>query len=413
MTDPVAADDIQARRPILLVLASTYPRWHGDPEPGFVHELAKRLVGRFRVVVVGPHALGALTQEVIEGVEVHRYRYAPVRWQTLVNNGGIVTNLRRSKWKLLLVPGFILAQACAAWRICRRMRVDVVHAHWLFPQGLLAVFLRMVAGRDLPFIVTSHGADLYALRGRVWDTVKRIVTRSATAVTAVSNVMREDLTRLGTQAEKIHVLPMGVDLADRFTPDDTTRNPGEILFVGRLVEKKGLRHLLDAMPAILARHPGAHLTIVGFGPEESELKAQAKQFSIDDKVTFIGAIEQSLLPALYRRAAVFVAPFVEAASGDREGLGLVTVEAIGCGCPVVVGDLPAVRDVLDPTHDASMLVTPGDAHALADAVSAVLADPEGTRDATLRLRRRTSSLFDWSSVASRYGKLLAGTGIRS
>src|SRR5689334_22160597 len=97
--------------PRLLVLATTYPRWPGDPEPGFVHELSKRLADRFRVVALVPHAPGAKRRECMDGVEVVRYRYAPQRMETLVNDGGIVANLRRAKWKLLLVPGFVLAQA--------------------------------------------------------------------------------------------------------------------------------------------------------------------------------------------------------------------------------------------------------------------------------------------------------------
>ena len=85
----------------LLVLASTYPRWEGDPEPGFVHELAKRLTTPFKVRVLCPHAWNAAAQEMLEGVEVVRYRYAPVRFETLVNDGGIVNNLRHQPWKWL------------------------------------------------------------------------------------------------------------------------------------------------------------------------------------------------------------------------------------------------------------------------------------------------------------------------
>ncbi|HTH09438.1 MAG TPA: glycosyltransferase, partial [Acidovorax sp.] len=145
----------------LLVLASTYPRWAGDPEPGFVHELAKRMTDRFRVIALVPHTGGARAREMLEGVEVHRYRYAPKRWETLVNDGGIVANLKRDRWKHLLVPGFVLAQAWCAWRLLRRERVDVIHAHWLVPQGLIAALLRYLPGRAAPFLVTSHGADLF------------------------------------------------------------------------------------------------------------------------------------------------------------------------------------------------------------------------------------------------------------
>ena len=134
-------------KPTLLVLTSTYPRWADDPEPGFVHELAKRLTNHFRVIVLGPHAPGASATEVLDGVEGVRYRYAPDRLETLVNDGGIVTNLRRDKWKLLLVPGFVLAQSWCTWRLVRTGSVDVIHAHWLIPQGLIAAMLRLSPGK--------------------------------------------------------------------------------------------------------------------------------------------------------------------------------------------------------------------------------------------------------------------------
>ena len=120
---------MQGDRPRLLVLASTYPRWAGDSEPGFVHELSRRLADRFEVAVSCPHAPGALPQESMDGVEVHRYRYAPARWESLAYEGGIVTNLRRHPWKWLLLPGFFLAQAWSAWRLVARFRPHVVHAH--------------------------------------------------------------------------------------------------------------------------------------------------------------------------------------------------------------------------------------------------------------------------------------------
>src|SRR5690606_22407170 len=187
-------------RPALLVLASTYPRWAADPEPGFVHELARRLTNRFHVTVLCPHAPGATERETMDGVDVIRYRYAPQAWETLVNDGGIVTNLRRAKWKYVLVPGFIFVQAWMAWRLCRRHRVDVIHAHWLLPQGLVAALMARLLGRHVAFVVTSHGADLYALHGRVLDGLKRFVGRKASFVTVVSNAMREEFIRLGVDA---------------------------------------------------------------------------------------------------------------------------------------------------------------------------------------------------------------------
>lgn len=393
------------KRPTLLVFASTYPRWNGDHEPGFVHELAKRLVDRFQVIAIVPSAPGALAREILDGVDVIRYRYAPRRFETLVNDGGIVTNLRRHRWKMLLVPTFVWAQAWRTWRFLRTQQIDVIHAHWLLPQGLIAALLGKLPGEPPPFLVTSHGADLFALRGKGLNALKRFVVRKAAAVTVVSEAMRDELTRLGADVGKVGVQPMGVDLDERFTPSPTVRRSfDEILFVGRLVEKKGLRYLIDAMPTILAVRPSAYLTVVGFGPEQAERQAQVQRLGLQGKVQFVGALSQPELPALYQRAAVFVAPFVQASSGDQEGLGLVAVEAAGCGCPVVVSDLPAVRDVFDDT--LAQLVTPGSASAIGSAVCILLSGV--TTYNVMKVRASLYGRFNWSAVAGHYARILQG-----
>lgn len=397
---------IAVRRPVLLILASTYPRWPGDPEPGFVHELARRLTNRFRVIALSPHAPGAQPHEMMDGVEVVRYRYAPEQWQTLVSDGGIVANLKRSRWKHLLVPGFVLMQAWAAWRLIRRQGVDVIHAHWLIPQGLIAALLQLLPGCKIPFVVTTHGGDLYALKGRALDGLKALVARRAAAVTVVSTAMRQRFRALNVDDGKCFVLPMGVDLSGRFKPDPfVSRSDREVLFVGRLVEKKGLRHLLDAMPAVLQKVPDAFLTIAGFGPEEVALQQQVHSLGLQAHVRFLGAVPQADLPALYRRAALFVAPFVEAGSGDQEGLGLVLVEAAGCHCPILAGCVPAVRDVLGEGFE-DRLLDPRAVTTMAERIATMLCEKKHADAGARNLREALIENFDWTRVGDRYAALL-------
>lgn len=387
-------------KPTLLVLASTYPRWPGDPEPGFVHELARRLTDCFDVVVLCPHAAGAKPVEWMDGVEVVRYRYAPARLETLVNNGGIVTNLRNSRWKLLLVPGFVLAQAWRAWRLCRTRKMDVVHAHWLIPQGLIAALL----GRS--FLVTSHGADLYALRAKPLGVLKRFVLRRAHSATVVSSAMRDEVLRLGGDAAKLSVVPMGVDMAGRFVLGDAgQRSRSELLFVGRLVEKKGLPYLLQALPAVLQERPDVTLTIAGFGPDEEQLKAQVHALGLQHAVHFLGAVAQKDLPALYRRAALFVAPFIRAASGDQEGLPVALMEAVACGCPVVAGDVAGIEDLLG-AGKAEICVDARDVDALSTKICSELADPQQAQVRMQRVLAAARSQVDWVSVSECYAQLL-------
>lgn len=406
MSEAIDGPNAGTPRPTLLVLASTYPRRAGDHEPGFVHELCKRLAARFAVVVLAPDAPGADPSGSFDGVDVIRYRYAPRRLQTLVFGGGIVANLRAARWKWLLLPGFFIGQYLAARRALRTRKIDLVHAHWLLPQGLIA--RRLARLHKVPYVVTSHGGDLFGLRGK-WSTrLKRKVASDCAAMTVVSSAMRDEAARIGLRPPRIDVLPMGVDLQDRFVPDaQVQRAADELLFVGRLVPKKGLTHLLDALRAVIAQRPQVRLTIAGFGPEEAALKVQARASGLESAVQFLGAVSQAELPALYRRAALLVAPFVRDASGDQEGLPVVLMEAIACGCPVLAGRVSGVEDLFGDRANA-VCVDPKDGQALTAAILARLSDPSGSLTLARQLREAAAMRLDWSAIGTGYAELLDG-----
>jgi glycosyltransferase involved in cell wall biosynthesis len=391
-------------KPGLLVLASTYPRWRDDPEPGFVHELCKRLADRFEVTALVPDAPGADADGPLDGVDVVRYRYAPRRLQTLVNDGGIANNLRRARWKWLLLPGFVLGQYLAARRLLATGRFAAIHAHWLVPQGLVA---RAIARRSsIPYVVTSHGGDLFGLRGRAMTALKRKVAAQASAMTVVSSAMRGEAARIGLQPPRIEVLPMGVDFTTRFVADPgIARERDRLLFVGRLVPKKGLRHLLDAMPAVLARRPHTVLDIIGFGPEAPALREQAARLGIASQVRFLGALPQHELPAHFRRASVFVAPFVRDPSGDQEGLPVALMEAIGCGCPVIAGSVPGLQDLLG-AHLSEVCVAPEDGERLAAMILDALENPQAAAARAALIRETAAAQVDWERIAAGYAAVI-------
>lgn len=369
-----------------------------------MHELAKRLTDRFDVTVLCPHSANAAREECLDDVRVLRYRYAPGHLATLVNDGGILANLRRHPWKWLLVPSFMACQWIALFKLKLKWRPDVIHAHWLIPQGVIAAWAGM-----MPLVVTSHGADLFALRGKLFKWLRAKVVARAAAVTVVSDAMRERLQREcpGTQ---VLTMPMGVDMDDRFgVSEQDRRSTHTLLFVGRLVEKKGLIYLIEAMPQIAASHPGTRLNIVGFGPEADCLQDRVKDLGLNSSVRFVGAVPQSDLPGYYKSATVFVAPFIEASGGDQEGLGLVVAEALGCQCPVIVGDVPAVHDLIGEVQDC--IVPQRDSAALAKAIIRVLDDPESARQQAVALRASIYERFSWTSVANRYAELFSSLKI--
>jgi glycosyltransferase involved in cell wall biosynthesis len=388
-----------ARRRVL-VLTSTFPRWEGDHEPPFVYELCRRLASYFDVLVLAPHTPGAARQEKMSGIEVVRFRYFFPRWQNLAYEGGILTKLRQNKWRYLQIPFFLFFELLALIRITGQRKFDVIHVHWLIPQGLVAIWARLLR-KDLPLLCTSHGTDLHGLRGVWLDRLKRAVFEGTDTITVVSCAMAELAIELGAKPQSLHVISMGVDARTLFTPAGyDERNDHELLFVGRLVEQKGLAYLLEALPVILAKHPQVTLSVAGSGPEEGRLRSLAEKLGISDRVAFLGPIPNAELPRLYRRAAVFVAPLMFA-----EGLGLVLAEALACECPVVASDLPAIRDVV--IHGVTGLTArERDSADLASKVIALLDDPVLRRRLAKEGRRRVLAQFDWEVVADRYARLI-------
>lgn len=395
--------DAAGGRPAILVLSSTFPRWPGDHEPPFVLELSRRLAERFDLHLLAPHAPGARRRERMAGIEVERFRYAPDALEQLAYQGGILARLKQQPWRWLLVPLFIAAQWWALYRLLRRQRFDAIHSHWLIPQTLVALLAG--ASRQAPLLCTSHGGDLFGLRTAPLPALKAWVLRRCSAVTVVSRAMRDEVQRLlpGQMAE---VVPMGTDLTGSFTPGpDSARRSDTLLFVGRLVEKKGVNHLLDALAQLQRQGRRLQLWIVGQGPEQAPLQAQAERLGIAPSVTFWGAVEHARLADFYRQATLAITPSVVAEGGDQEGFGLVIVEAMGCGCPVVASALPAIGDIVID-GETGLLAPPADPTALAQAIAQLLDQPERARQLALTARQRVAEQFDWQSVAERYADLL-------
>lgn len=393
-------------KPALLVLTSTFPRWEGDHEPPFVYELARRLTDRFDVTVLAPHAPGAHHREIMAGVRVVRFRYAPDWLEKLAYNGGIPVRLRRNPWLNLLVPLFLAAQLIACRRLIRQLRPAAVHAHWLLPQGLIGLLGSRLSGLRPRLLVTAHGADLHGLNSRLARQLKCYVLDRADAVSVPSTYLARLVADDFDDADKLHVAPMGVDLRETFVPAGQSPAHPTLVFAGRLVEKKGVARLLEAMPAVLARAPDCRLLVAGHGPLLSTLQAQARALGISSHIDFLGPYLNDDLPDILRRGTIGVFPFQIAGGGDQEGLGLVVIEAMGCGLPVVVGNVPAVRDVV-VDGSTGKLVPPADSAQIAEAIIGIVSSPKLARCLGDRGRGHALARFDWTVVAERYRELLS------
>ncbi|MCM3661045.1 glycosyltransferase family 4 protein [Georgenia satyanarayanai] len=379
-------------RPRLLVLASTFPGRPGDGTPEFVSDLARREAEHFDTLVLVPSVSGSAPRERDGRMAVRRFRYFPRRWETLAD-GAIIENLRQRPARWLQVVPFIVAEALTTLWAVRRLRPDVVHAHWIVPQGLVAT----VCAPRTPRLITTLGGDLYALDGPLMRRVKRWVVRRAGHVTVMNEEMRRRVLDLGARPDQVSVMPMGADLSGVVPRVDRPGGHVRLLFVGRLVEKKGLEVLLTALRSVDA---DISLTVIGDGPLRADLERQARGLP----VTFVGQRGRTALRHAYAEADVVVVPSVPAASGDQDGLPVVLLEAMGTGCAVVASDLAgideAVRDGVD-----GVLTPPGDAVRLAQAIDSLAGDPERRAELGRAARDRAAS-FSADAVGARYVDLL-------
>ena len=381
-------------KPRILVLTSTFPRWQGDTEPRFVLDLCRHLSDFADLLVLAPYTPGAARTETLEGIEVRRFRYFPRAWQGVAYEGGIAARLRANPLRVFQLPFFFASLWWSTRRMVREWKPDVIHAHWIIPQGLIACF---AAGKRLPVLCTSHGGDLHNFRSWIFKWLKARTLNRCRRITVVSESMLQRVREITTEVP-VDVIPMGTDLEGQFVPPQNaiSRTANELIFVGRLVEKKGLRYLLDALASLAEQSPDIILTVVGDGPLRQEMLTYADQLGIGNRVKFLGGVRHQELPRLYQRAALAVFPF-----GDQEGFGLVVVEAMGCGCPVIASDVPAIREniVADVT---GVLVPQKDSKALAGAIERSLADNRFRAALAAAALERVRTRFDWRCVTERF-----------
>jgi glycosyltransferase involved in cell wall biosynthesis len=389
----------------VLFLTSSYPRTSEDSASIFLRHLAEALGKRhIEVHVLAPS--GGKSGHSVEGnVKVHRFQYFPVSLQKLAYGSGIVPNLKRSPWLWLQVPFFLYSMFYSLVRLIRTEHPSLVHAQWIIPQGLVAILAKLLCGT--PVITTGHGTDVFALRGKFRNALKRLVITKSNAWTANTPATARGM-EPSPCASKAHIIPMGVDVecfasGNRETlRRELSKEELLVLFVGRLVEVKGCHHLLRAL-SLLPQMPRFRTTlwIVGTGDQRSNLERMAQDLGIEQKVRFWGAISNHRLPDFYAAADICVVPSMETSSGDTEGQCVVLLEAFASGTCLVATRVGGVSSVVTD-NSTGLLVEPGNSQALAAAMEKLLSDPVLRHTLAERALVHVREKYPWARIASEF-----------
>jgi glycosyltransferase involved in cell wall biosynthesis len=294
------------------------------------------------------------------------------------------------------------ALAPAARRAARR-RDRHLHAH--FAAGAALDALRVARLLDVPYSVTAHAYDIYSQPRNLREKLER----AAFATSGCEYTVRD--LRAAAPAADVHEVIMGVDGAD-FTRGRPHPGGRAVVAVGRLVEKKGFRHLVEA--AALLRDGGTPLdrvTILGEGPLRAELEEQVESLGLGAVVALPGPAPPSAVRDLLEEADLLAMPCVVAADGDRDSMPVVVKEALAMEVPVVASDEVGLPELVRP--DFGRLVPPGDSAALAGAVAELLALDPPERAAMGRAGREFVLRFaDVTDQTARLARLIEAAGAR-
>ncbi len=371
----------------ILILSWEYPPKTVGGLARHVHDLSCALAAlgdEVHVITCPASDRGIYTLE--EGVHVHRIHPDLLTaenfmdWVNQLNNG--MTEL---SGKLVKVFGAF----------------DLVHAHdWLVGKASKQICGQM----NLPLVATIHATEYGRNKGLHSDLQKNIhnleqeLASQATLLIGCSQYMGLEIASLFNQpTDKITVIPNGVEpeniLPDRGKPLSRDSKEKNILFLGRLVPEKGVQVLIEALPIILQKAGPVKLYIAGKGPYQPELAELAQSQGVADRVIFVGYVNDHDRNELLNQSEVAVIPSL------YEPFGIVALEAMAAGLPVVVSDTGGLRDVIEHGVDG-YCVPPDDSELLAYYISELLNNPELARHFTRRARRNVAVKFNWRQIAS-------------
>lgn len=386
----------------ILCVTSNFPRWAGDSTTPFVLHLAQDLqeLG-WQVNILAPHAEGTALTESLGGVRVERYRYLwPSSLETVCYQGGALINLRKNRINYFKLPALIASEWLNLVFRLTGGKYDLLHSHWILPQGFTGILAAGLFG--IPHVTTVHGGDVFGLQGGLLTKFKRFTLCNADAVTVNSSVTEKAVNEIAPELKELHLIPMGVSTRGVKTPNSSMeirhqyrRGNGPLLiFVGRVVEEKGVEDLIRAVAILAPRFPDITALIVGEGQDRPVLEEISKALGLSDRVIFTGWVEPDMIPAYLAAGDIFVGP-----SREFEAQGLSVIEAMVSGTPVIASRVGGVVDSVRH-EETGLLVNERSPDEIAAAVERIVKTPmladrlgkQGYKLSKAKFSRRSSAM---------------------
>jgi glycosyltransferase involved in cell wall biosynthesis len=382
----------------VLVIGSVYPRFHEDAEvPWLRTSIAHLKKAGVQVQVLAPAYKGLKSHE-IDGTKVNRFRYAPASLEMLTHEEGAPSKMASKPWLQLLAIPYIISGFFKCLNICRKWRPDIIHAHWPFPHAYIALGAAKLF--RIPLVLNFHGAELLLIRKKKWvRPLLKFAIGQAQAVFANSSFTAGKIKAI--RNVDVEWSPYGTTLEKGAgnTEPHAVNGKFKILFVGRHIERKGICYLIEA--AKYLPKDQFEIRIVGVGDLTEELKKKAADMAPESaEIIFTGKLSPEALANEYRTANVFTLPAIVDSKGDTEGLGVVLIEAMELGLPVVASSVGGIPDVV-VDGVSGILVPEKDPEALANAFKKLASDAGLVKDLLAGAEKRIAECFSWDKIIER------------
>lgn len=399
----------------VLMLATSFPKYLGDTTAPFIAEIAAGVVAQgVAVRLLLPHHREFCHEACERGVELRTYRYAPHPHLALWGYAEALQADVGLRWRALLVTPFaLMASTWSLWRHARAFRPDIIHAHWLLPNGLPAMIVAWLCG--VPLVISMHGSDVaMAERTVLYRRIAGWIFGRTRFATACSGDLHIRALGLGANPTTTITLPYGVATSE-FHPELNNRDwivarfgiahtAALVVAVGRFVTKKGFHHLLRALPSLRATHPQLRLLLVGYGDLYDEYRAIIEALGIADMVVMPGQLLRDDVARVIASADVYCVPSVHDERGNVDGLPNALLEGMAAGRAIVASAVAGIPDVIT-TGVHGILVPEGDEAKLAAAIDQLLTARTYAAQLGDAARNQVSAALTWTNVTAR---LVAG-----
>lgn len=335
------------------------------------------------------HTPGANTHEFFEEIEVFRAKYLPEKMEVLQKDAsGIPEAWRKGLFPKFATIPFLIRFTCLTGNEAKGS--DIIHCNWSL-SGLAAYLSKFI--HKTPYVITVQGSDVFkTIHIPVVRNVIGLALRKASHIIALSNELKTATIRFGVPQERITVIPNGVNIS-QFPVGSKEGRKNQLIFVGSLIERKGVSYLIQAMASLVASQPDIRLVIVGEGKDRGLLEELTRQLGLQENVIFLGTQSQDRVSELLRQSRLFILPSIE------EGQGVVLVEALASGTPCIGSRVGGIPDVITP--DVGKVVDAGDVQGLSAAIESFLIDNDLWETASANARIRAETQYDWHSLAER------------